>query len=232
MANVHLRKAESIIEGVRFKIGCEVFLIEFVHQWAYLHTGLYQPTTSTQSDAVFIENARNLSNELNQIMLSGKCHSPLTELLSIFHTSAKHNHAFFATPKGVSQLMTNLLMSPEPSYRQSIYEPCCGPSGISFEAILAIVEENYTESNPLQGVTLVVEDINSVAIKAYLLQLVHLLAFLSESLGREVRPDTVSIKQINVLTRSEGGINYHLSSPESPEVVEKIVNPLDSLCEA
>lgn len=228
MASIHLEKAKSIIEGVRFKFGCEVFLTEFVHQWAYLHTGLYQPMTAIQSDVVFIKNARDLSNELNQIMLSGKCHSPLTELLSIFHTSARKHHDFFATPRALSQLMTSLMVGSDSSRLQSIYEPCCGPSGISFETILAVVEENHAEANPLKGVTITAEDINSVAIKAYFLQFVHLLEFLSESLGREVRPDAVSLKQIDVLTRSEGLVSYHLAIPE---LIEKVVNPSDRLCE-
>tara|TARA_Y100000588_G_scaffold289635_1_gene308269 strand:+ start:76 stop:429 length:354 start_codon:yes stop_codon:yes gene_type:complete len=97
------------------------------------------------------------------------------------------------------------------SDKVSIYEPCCGTGGIVLDSIEKIALGNSQLVNPLEGVTIVVEDISKVAINAFLIQFLHKLMYLSNILNKTVEPDSAGLYEVDVISRKKGVYQYVLS---------------------
>lgn len=223
----HLNKARKLIEEQRYKYSTETFITEFVRGWFFEQTGLYKPSDPIHQDSTFLTACAMLSHEVASLMNAGINFSPLSILLSEFHTSAVKNNAYYPTSDCVTQLM-NLLLNMGDSKGKRIYEPCVGPSGMILDSIQQRFLENQDQLNPLDGLEIIVEDIDEVALKAFTLHILFLISYLNESHPYgEVRPDRIEIKQINVLTRQQGCFFIELNSPEYEE--KQLSKPSTSL---
>ncbi|MCR9888081.1 hypothetical protein NB550_10975 [Vibrio parahaemolyticus] len=207
-----LKHSKAIIQQATYISGRDIFLNEFIHHWFFLHTGMQQPSEVISRNPKLECLAIELTHECQRLMLSGKHKTPLTDLIAEFCVSTVRSKSYYPTSDEVCKLVAQLLPSDQ---AHSVYEPCVGPSGISFKRVEQYFEANSHLPNPLLGLRISIEDIDQVALKAYFIQLIHLLQYLTATHGEgEVRPDYVHILQVDTLTRKKGQLDISLYSPE------------------
>ena len=205
---MNLTKSKKIIEGWRYQFDVGQTLKLFIQDWAFKHTGMYEPNSSQLQDKNYLVPAVALSQELNKLMLKGYT-DPLSELLSEYCAGDCRQSAFVPTPTDVSKLIGELLESETKEH--SLYEPCCGSGSITLNQLEDIYTKNIVNDSPLSHVHLTVEDISATACFSYVIQLVHKLEYL-ELLGLKIaQPKSITIQQIDVLSRKRGIVSYVLS---------------------
>jgi hypothetical protein len=212
---VSYNKAKALIEQWRYKYNVSDTLMLFVEHWAHLHSGMHKPASAVIEQSEFIDVAVPLTHELTSMMYQGES-DPLAFLLSEFCKGSNKHLAYYPSPPEVGTLIFGLLGNDwklAQGQTISISEPCCGTAGISMQKIEGIAMANSAKDNPLEGVSLHVEDINPIAVHAFFLQLLHKLQYLQSVLGKVVMPDKVVIEQINTLSRKRGQVCYTLTNP-------------------
>ncbi len=204
------QKAYTLIEKWRYRFEIDKMVRLFVAQWAYQCTGLYPPQDAEVQTEEFEEVAKPLSQILANLMLNGVS-DPLAVILSEFCKSDAKHVAYYPTPSEVGQLIAQLLgqdEEPGNNERISIYEPCCGSAGIIMEKLERVFYKNAHLNEPLSNVSITVEDINSVAVQSFCIQLIFKIKYLSLVSGKACEPFEVDINQVDVIGRREGPIRY------------------------
>lgn len=207
--------AKELVESARYALGSDTFLSDFVDMWAFQHTNQFPPKAKLRQNSAFMDLCCKLSRVLQELMLSGE-HDPISLLMTNEKSTVK-GFDFYPSPASVSEIMKGLLLEPISLSRAdsiSLYEPTAGPAGLIFEQIKMVAYSRTNRANPLEGVVIRVEDINPIAVKAFLIQYSFLINFLTNEIGREPQPDFVQIVTCDVLSRAQGSVSYYLSSPK------------------
>ncbi|PMO89909.1 hypothetical protein BCT01_01095 [Vibrio tasmaniensis] len=196
-------------------MGVEPFLVQFVDHWAYLHSDLYPVPQGLITDE-FKEASIMLSHQLAVLMITGEEHDPLALLFSEFCKGTSSQYAFFPTTSDVSKLVCSLMMSDinVDGEMDTIYEPCVGTGGLTFQKIIAVTERRSHWKNPLGSLKVIVEDVHPTAVKSFFIQVIFLLKFLSNRFSKNVYPDSIRISSVNVLTGEAKKINFQMDSPK------------------
>lgn len=212
---VSYNKAKALIEQWRYKYNISDTLKLFVENWAYLHTGMYKPSSSIIEESDFTSVAIPLSHELSIMMNQGES-DPLAIILSEYCKESNKHLGYYPSPKELGNLIFGLLGGDwkiAQGQKLSISEPCCGTAGLIMQKVERIAEANADKNNPLEGVSIYVEDINEIAAHAFLIQFIHKMQYLECILGKKAMPDRVVIQQLNTLSRVKGRVSYTLSNP-------------------
>lgn len=205
-----LKEASSLIELWRYKTGTSEALKHFVCTWAFMQSGLYKPKQAIVSKDDFDSAGAELSWILSELMLAGLS-DPLAILLSEHCKDTVKSQSYYPTPEPIGALISALTTdTDENNGPVSLYEPCCGSAGITLEKLEALAFKRAHLENPLEGVTITAEDISEIAVKAFFIQIVHKLQYLTKTLKKKVTPDCIYIAQIDVLSRKKGSVIYHL----------------------
>lgn len=203
-----LAAIDSIIESWRYKLGCDIFLVQVITDWARLQSG--QEPLHTDPD--FIKSASHVSQGYATLMQNG--HSTPLAMALATHLPSTKQLDYYPTERGLVELTNRILMDDLPKEGDvKLYEPCVGTSGFMIEQIERLADARIHLPNPLSGVTVLVEDLNPTALHAFFLHLVFLLERLSLRLSRDVRPDAVTIVKIDVLRRDMATVMYDLRAP-------------------
>ena len=198
-----MRKAATLVEGLRYRYGTRKFLYLFIDTWMFRQTGLYAPLEAIPAE--FESDAAELSHVLGAAMRAEPTADVLGNLLSEFRFDQKGT-SFFPTPPEIGRLMASLV-GDAPS--TSFYEPCCGTGGNAIQWL-----ESRWEARGEEGITearLMLEDVDPMMVKCCMLQLLHYFEV------RCASPAELSILGIDVLTRRPSGIAYHATAlPPAP----------------
>ncbi|MGD1524168.1 N-6 DNA methylase [Vibrio owensii] len=206
--------AFRLIESWRYKFTISSTLRLFVSDWAYQQSGLYPVDDPILKTKEYQDVAKPLTHIIAALMMNGVS-DPLAVLLSEFCKEDNKHLSYFPTPSGISKLMGEIMARDvDLSEPIRIYEPCCGTAGMILDKLEMIYQQNITRNDPLGNVTVVVEDISSVALNAFFLQFVFKLQYLESTGQKPALPKHVTMTQLDVLSRKRSGpIYYELSSP-------------------
>lgn len=222
MDNKHLyNKAFKLIESWRYKFGVSTAIRLFVAEWAYQQSGLYPVNDKMVETEEFKAVSIPLTHILSELMMKGES-DPLAVILSEFCKEDNKHLSYYPTPKGITVLL-NQMISHDRDYSEplSIYEPCCGSAGMILQKIELVYQQNIKLDDPLGNLTVVVEDVSSVALHAFFIQLAFKLNYLEEMGGKPALPKHITITQIDVLSRKRTGpVYYELSSPKQASAPE------------
>jgi hypothetical protein len=205
MAMINLRKAISLAEEARYKMGVSDFVLATIDHWAHAQTGMHPPKTSIPAELV------SASMELTNCLAGLMREHPGDDVLGAFFSECNFHLRgtnFFPTPPEISALMAALIGEPEAKdsndAKLKYYEPCCGTGSIALKWL-----NNLAQSSGLDAVAkaqLVLEDIDEVMVKACMIQML----FFIEHLG--VEPQILSVVTIDVLSRQKRGVAYYATS--------------------
>ncbi|MCG3884541.1 hypothetical protein I3271_07550 [Photobacterium leiognathi] len=177
-----------------------------------MHSGLYPSNEDIINEKEFEEAAIKLTHVLSELMIRHGESDPLSRLLSDFTTNSK-DLSYFPTPDGVTKLISALLGEEKlnSGNKHSMYEPTAGSGAIILQRMEDHFYANQHLDNPLEGVSILTEDISDLMCNSLFLQLVHKLQYLSSLAGRQVFPDQVRIASVDVLSRKKGRVYYEMS---------------------
>lgn len=211
--NQTYNQAFRLIEQWRYRYSITRALPVFIKYWAHLHSGLYAPADEMINESKFTEVAMPLTHLLQQLMMHGET-DPLARLLTEFCQGDSKHLAFFPTPSEVSHLIHALTNGGRDiPVANRIYEPACGTAGISLESIEKLYFDNHNLDRPLGQISLVVEDIAETAIHSYFIQLLHKLQYLERVGQKSSVLKSVTISQVDVISRKAGSVHYVLEAP-------------------
>lgn len=216
--NYTYEQALSIVESWRYRYGTHESLCAFIDKWAYDFTGLYPMQSKISNDVAFFEDGNRLARILSELMLGGLS-DPISRLFCDACPSFAKQYGFYPTPDGLVNLL-NALILPTPNetnepVKVSLYEPCVGPAGSVLEALDHIATTGHRCANPLENTEIVVEDINSYAVKAFFLQLMHKIAYLQNTISKQIMPKRVEVLQLDTLSRRPGKVSYQILAKTS-----------------
>lgn len=220
-----LNDAKRIIEGWRYQHSTEAALNTFIAYWAsQLSNDLYPCTDPIAKDPDFISDASALSEIIGSLVVECGEVDVLGQLLCEF-TGAAKQYDFYPTPPEIVSLMNALILHPseecsDPATSPTlcIYEPCCGTLGIAYDQLEKICQKHHQAFNPLNNVSITLEDINPIACHAALIQMALYIHRLQRVYGAHVRPQRVTIEQKNVLTQESRGLLYILEQNPAAEM--------------
>ncbi|USD59032.1 hypothetical protein J4N45_10870 [Vibrio sp. SCSIO 43140] len=207
---------KSLVESLRYKTGTHQALDLYIHQHAYLISGVYPLDESRLSLIERDDLAPTfaaMSKIIHELGVQKGITDPIGNLLCEFSSLAKDS-SYFPTPKELGRLMYALTLGDVTNISEPITlsEPCAGSGAISLEILEEIVNAHPEVDNPLEHVSIFVEELNPLLCKVYFIQLMMKLSHLELILGRRVAPSKVQIKQMDVISRQEGPVSYLLAS--------------------
>lgn len=210
------RRLRALVESMRYKMGTHQALDIFIHQQAYLISGVYPLDETREALLNRVDTAEvfaEISHVIHQLGVKQGITDPIGELLSEFSSLAKDTN-YFPTPKEIGRLMFALTLGDftDISTPITLYEPCAGTGAITLEVLEDIVNAHPQVDNPLQHVSIHVEELNPLMCKVYFIQLMMKLNYLEHIHGRRVTPCQVYIQQIDVISRREGAVSYRLTA--------------------
>jgi hypothetical protein len=92
----HLKQALTLLESTHYRTGIHEFTTTLINQWAFLHSGLYQPPESAIPDDLV-----NASTELSHLLSAAMRADPTGDVLGFFLSEAGFNKRgtnFYPTP--------------------------------------------------------------------------------------------------------------------------------------
>lgn len=199
------RKAFALIEQWRYRFDIDSTVKLFISHWAYLHTGAYKVENKIIETAEYQDVAKPLSHILSNLMLNGVS-DPLATILSEFCKGDSKHQGYYPTPPEIGTLISELLGT---DTANNLYEPACGSAGIIMQKIEGICLSQSYMDNPLEDVSVTVEDINPVCIHAFVIQFIHKLQYLSILSGTNVKPKSLIASQVDVISRKSGAVQYY-----------------------
>ncbi|CAH6906194.1 conserved hypothetical protein [Vibrio chagasii] len=207
----------KVIEGMRYQFGTHSFLDMFIDHWCFLHTNMYPPSEMVmeQLKAPDVEkDCQLMTHWITTLAVEGGETDVLGDLLSKYSSLSKSND-FFPTPIELAKLMAGLNRDSMKTDGESIslYEPCVGSGAITLSFIENEYFNNLDKPSPLAHLSVCVEDISGLLCKAFFIQLLLKLQYLEQAGGKPALPDSVSIQQIDVISRNPRKVQFYLESP-------------------
>lgn len=197
--NEYIDRALSIVEEARYKTGIMEFVSHFFDYWAFKQTNLYQPSEDPE------HKIEELFIRLSDCLAEGARFNPESDIFGRFLSQCQFKNRgteFYPTPESVANLMSQIILNnSEECSNQSdktYYEPCVG-TGVNVIAWLSTMQGKGYKVSEL---TLYLEEIDRVVIKACFMQLMFYFEAINEW------PRFISLNCIDSITRRSNGIAY------------------------
>ncbi|MGI2000122.1 hypothetical protein [Shewanella frigidimarina] len=202
----HLKQAVKLIqEGDRYS-GHGRFFSEFIDDWAYRQTGLYnlsKPLSETQS---------KIAHQLSHVIRSAWETCPGEDFIGhvIEECGGSGHLSFFRTPPALSTLMAKMMGGS--SGPEGFADICCGSGSLT----LAHINQTYLDggAKAVARLSITGEDLSGNKIKVAMLQIVNLLDILGE--GKPLYVHSLRLSEVNSLSREEGIVQYDFTGTNNP----------------
>lgn len=206
MSNL-LTKAVSLVhDGDRY-YGHGRFFHEFIDDWAYQQTGLYEPPRPLN------KKAETIASELSQVIREAWGTSPGEDFMGhlIEECGGSGHLSFFRTPPSVSLLMAKLMGG---SRKLEDFADICMGSG---SLTLAYIHQTFLDggASAVSRLNLVGEDLSGNKVKVAMLQILNLLDILGDD--RPLYVHSMQLSEMNSLSREMGTVQYNFSGPNNPK---------------
>lgn len=202
----HLKQAVKLIqEGDRYS-GHDRFFSEFIDDWAYRQTGLYdlsKPLGETQS---------KIAHQLSHVIRSAWETCPGEDFIGhVMEECGGSGHlSFFRTPPALSTLMVKMIGGS--SGLEDFADICCGSGSLT----LAHIHQTFLDggAKAVARLNIVGEDLSGNKIKVAMLQIVNLLDILGG--GKPLYVHSLRLSEVNSLSREEGIVQYDFTGANNP----------------
>lgn len=206
MSNL-LTKAVSLVhDGDRY-YGHGRFFHEFIDDWAFQQTGLYEPPRPLN------KKAETIASELSQVIREAWGTSPGEDFMGhlIEECGGSGHLSFFRTPPSVSLLMAKLMGG---SRKLEDFADICMGSG---SLTLAYIHQTFLDggASAVSRLNIHGEELSGSKVKVAMLQILNLLDILGG--GTPLYVHSMKLSEINSLSREQGTILYQFSGPNNPD---------------
>ncbi len=201
-----LRQAVSLIQDGDRYYGHGRFFQEFIDDWAYHQTGLYAPSRPLKTQAT------EIAVELSQTVREAWEASPGEDFIGhvIEECGGSGHLSFFRTPPSVSLLMAKMMGGS--NKLEDFSDICMGTGSLT----LAYIHQTFLDGGAKAVARLNIhgEDLSGNKVKVAMLQILNLLDILGE--GQPLYVHSMTLTEVNSLSREYGVTNYHFSGPNNP----------------
>lgn len=203
----HLKRAVSLIQDGERYCGHGRFFADFIDDWAYRQTGLYEPYKPLR------EKVQDIANELSHVVRDAWETAPGEDFLGhVIEEAGGSGHlSFFRTPPSVSLLMAKMLGG---SSRLEDFADICMGSG---SLTLAYIHQTFLDggASAVARLNLHGEDLSGNKVKVATLQVLNLLDILGR--GQPLYVHSMDFSEVNSLSREVGVVQYRFSGPNNPK---------------
>ncbi len=202
----HLKRAISLIQDGERYCGHGRFFADFIDDWAYRQTGLYEPYKPLR------EEVQDIASELSHVVRDAWETAPGEDFLGhVIEEAGGSGHlSFFRTPPSVSLLMAKMLGG---SSRLEDFADICMGSG---SLTLAYIHQTFLDggASAVSRLNLAGEDLSGNKVKVAMLQVLNLLDILGGD--RPLYVHSMRFSEVNSLSREVGAVQYDFSGPNNP----------------
>lgn len=203
----YLKKAVSLIQDGDRYYGHGRFFADFIDDWAYRQTGLYEPSAPLREEVQLI------ASDLSHIVREAWKAAPGEDFLGhVIEESGGSGHlSFFRTPPSVSLLMAKMMGG---SSRLEDFADICMGSG---SLTLAYIHQTFLDggASAVSRLNLMGEDLSGNKVKVAMLQILNLLDILGDD--RPLYVHSMQLSEMNSLSREMGTVQYNFSGPNNPK---------------
>ncbi|ACJ29937.1 hypothetical protein swp_3231 [Shewanella piezotolerans WP3] len=202
----HLQQAVKLVqEGDRYS-GHGRFFSEFIDDWAYRQTGLYDPSKPLS------EAQSKIAHQLSHVIRSAWETCPGEDFIGhlIEECGGSGHLSFFRTPPALSTLMANMMGGS--SGLEDFADICCGSGSLT----LAHINQTFLDggAKAVARLNIMCEDLSGNKIKVAMLQIVNLLDILSD--GKPLYVHSLQLSEVNSLSREFGSVQYDFTGANNP----------------